>query len=146
MKRTLLSLAVLALTAVSLAVALPAGGATKLDCGTSGRFVGDSGTELRYKLRCNFPVERVSLRSSAPLVRLGSVKTRRGSHLRCGKRPNNRMSCRGRLGSNAAAKQALRLRRMACTRTTFRFEVFGPNVAKYKVGLTRSAGCAPVPG
>lgn len=147
MNRTLLlKLTCLAALVVSLAAAMPAGGATKLSCDTSGRFVGNSGTELRYKLRCNFPVERVSMRSSAPLERLGAVKTRRGSRLRCGKRPNNRMACRGRLGPNAAIKQTLRLKRLACTKATFRFQVSGPDVPSFKVGLRQGRRCDPAPG
>ena len=72
------------------------------------------------------------MRSSAGLERLGAVKTRRGSRLRCGKRPNNRMACRGRVGTNAAVKQALRLKRRACTKATFRFEVSGPDVQRFR--------------
>jgi hypothetical protein len=140
-KRTLLTLTVLALLVVSLGAALPAGGATTRHCGTSGRFVGNGGTELRYKLRCNFPVERVSMRSSAPLVRLGTVKTPRGSHLRCGKHPHNRMGCRGNLAANTAAKQTLKLKRRACTKATFRFSVSGPDVSGFRVSLQRPAGC-----
>jgi hypothetical protein len=145
-KRPLLTLTVLALLVVPLAAALPAVGATNLHCGTSGRFVGNSGTQLRYKLRCNFPVERVSMRSSAPLERLGAVKTRRGSHLRCGKRPHNRMACRGRLAASASAKQTLQLKRVACTKTTFRFQVSGPDVQSFRVALRQTGGCATSSG
>ena len=136
----------LVLAAAVLGAALPASAAQRLHCDTSGRFVGESGTDLRYKLRCNFEVDRVSMRSSVGLKRLGAVKTRRGSRLRCGKRPGNRMACRGRVARGAAFKQALRLRRAACTKSTFRFQVSGPNVRSFRVSLRQSGGCAPVPG
>lgn len=140
MKRTLLTLTVLALTAVSLAAALPSGAATNRSCNTSGRFLGN-GTVLRYKLRCSFPVERLTMRSSAPLERVGAVRTREGDHLRCGKRPHALMSCRGSLSSHASIKQELRLDRAQCTAVKLRFRVSGPDVEGFQVGLRKPAGC-----
>jgi hypothetical protein len=100
--------------------------------------------QVRFRIRCNYEVERVSIRSSKAIASVRRSTRLRdpesGDRIRCARRSSTLVVCRGRAGENVRIEGVYTLRGDPCDGFRTRFNVLGDNRLT-TLRTTHRAGC-----
>jgi hypothetical protein len=131
--------------ALAAAFCLPAGAAPAEKPSCTGITAQKRGsTLLTYRLRCNFQVDRLGVRSSMPIRRAGTPRldgARPGDRLRCSRRSRSLATCRGTVSRDVRIREALRVEGRWCEDAKFRLRAEGPEEASFVLTILRTGPC-----
>jgi hypothetical protein len=101
-------------------------------------------TLLSYRLRCNFDVHRLGVRSSLPIRRAGTPRLDGApaeDRLRCERRSRSLATCNGHVSSGVRVREALRVDARWCEDAKFRLRAEGPEEASFVLTILRTGPC-----